>query len=188
MLFLLKRTVAGGFAGLFVLSALGFGLRFFLGDRVPPLTPSMSGALTGCIVVSVVLLSDGVLHGTLLLTWGEPYRRGYRELASVFRQQSFAAMVIGSLMAATGEELVFRGLSSSPFVLFPAALLFGLLHHIRRSLWGFTLWSIWEGTLFAVAMVWTGDLFVTMVAHFLHDLLGFLAFRWENRRSSLVAY
>ncbi len=89
-------------------------------------------------------------------------------------------------MAGIGEELVFRGLSASPFVLFPLALLFGLLHHIRRSLWGFTVWSIWEGVLFAGTMISTGELVVTMVAHFLHDFLGFFAFRWENRRRTVV--
>ena len=187
MFFLLKRTVAGGLAGLMVLSALALALRYLLGDRVPPLSLTTNNVLTGCAVCAVVLASDGLIHGSLWLTWGEPYRRGYRELAGVFRGQSFAAVVTGALLAGVGEELIFRGLSTSPFVLFPAALVFGLLHHVRRSLWGFTLWSVWEGTLLAAAMVWSGELVVTMVAHFLHDFLGFFAFRWENRRPPLAA-
>ncbi len=186
MFFLLKRTVVGGLAGLLVLSGLGLGLRWLLGGRVPSCSLTMNAVLTGCAVCGAIVVSDGLLHGTLSLVWGAPYRRGFHELASVFREQSLAAIVAGSLMAGIGEELVFRGLSASPFVLFPLALLFGLLHHIRRSLWGFTVWSIWEGVLFAGTMISTGELVVTMVAHFLHDFLGFFAFRWENRRRTVV--
>ena len=92
-------------------------------------------------------------------------------------------MVAGAAMAGVGEELVFRGLSRAPAVLLLSAVAFGLLHHIRRRLWPFTLWSIWEGMIFAAALWWTGELAVTMTAHFLHDLLGFLIFRVENRRN-----
>jgi hypothetical protein len=186
MFFLLKRTVAGGLAGLLVLGVLGVGLRRLLGDSVPPLSLTWSAVWTGCAVCGVVLVSDGLIHGTLWLAWGEGYRRRYRELAGLFRGQSLAAALTGALMAGVGEELVFRGMSASPGVLFPAAVVFGLAHHVRRSLWGFTVWSVWEGTLLAAAMAWTGELAAVMVAHFLHDFLGFLAFRWENRRAPVV--
>jgi membrane protease YdiL (CAAX protease family) len=186
MFFLLKRNVRIGFAALLVLSVIGIGLRHFLGDRVPPLSLTTTAVMTGGAVCGIILLSDGLIHGSLSILWGDPYRRRYRDLAAIFREQTFAAIVTGSLMAGIGEELVFRGLSTSPYVLFPAALVFGLAHHIRRSLWGFTVWSTWEGMLLAAALVWSGNLAVTMVAHFLHDFMGFLAFRWENHRSPEV--
>ena len=84
-------------------------------------------------------------------------------------------------MAGLGEEMVFRGLSRSAAVLLALAVAFGLLHHVRRRLWPFTLWSIWEGIVFAAALWGTGELAVTMIAHFLHDVLGFVIFRVENR-------
>jgi len=60
---------------------------------------------------------------------------------------------------------------------------FGLLHHIRRELWPFTLWAMWEGALFGVVLGWTGVLGVAILAHFLHDLIGFLIFRYVRGRT-----
>ncbi|MCI0465232.1 MAG: CPBP family intramembrane metalloprotease [Gemmataceae bacterium] len=180
MLFLLKRTWVTGLIALAVLSAFGISLRSLRGDA-PPLAISPRTALLGVAVWIGVLGSDLLLHSFFRVTFGEPYRRRYRELAAVFRGQSTAAIVVGSAMAGIGEELLFRGLSTQPFYLATAAVVFGLLHHIRRSLWPFSLWAVWQGVLFAAAVYLTEALFVTMVAHFLHDLAGFAVFRYHNR-------
>jgi membrane protease YdiL (CAAX protease family) len=179
MLFLLKRTWLGGLAGLAILAALGLGLRHLLPD-VPSINPSFHNILLGVAVVSAVLLCDVSLHGLFCLVFAEPYRRRHRELAEVFRGQSFAAILAGAAMAGLGEELVFRGLSTDGRVLMVSAVVFGLLHHIRRSLWPFTLWAVWQGLLFAAALWYFRELSVTMTAHFLHDFSGFLIFRWLN--------
>jgi membrane protease YdiL (CAAX protease family) len=128
-----------------------------------------------------VLVSDVVIHGLLCVLWGAGYRQRHRQLARIFRSQNRFAIVFGALMAGVGEELVFRGGSLSPVYLFGGAVVFGLLHHIRRELWPFTVWAIWQGVLFAAAVYVTEMLTVTMVAHFLHDLIGFLIFRHLNR-------
>src|SRR5262249_32791162 len=134
-----------------------------------------------------VLCSDALLHGLFLLLFGEVYRRRHRELVGVFRGQSVAALLSGSLLAGVGGELVFRGLSTNPAYLAGAAGPLGLLHHIRRSLWPFTLWAMWQGALFAVALSWTHNLSVTMAAHFLHDVTGFLVFRYLNAHNDKAA-
>jgi membrane protease YdiL (CAAX protease family) len=180
MLFLLKRSVSRALAGLLALLALGLALR--QGDwPVPPLRASWTGLVQGLAVFAVVVVSDGVIHGTLCLTFGERYRARYRELERVFRNQNLAAVGMGALMAGVGEEMVFRGGCLEPGYLLPMALVFGLLHHIRASLWPITLWSIWEGLLFVIALLFTGELLAVMVAHTLHDGFGFLVFRWDNR-------
>ena len=181
MLFLLKRTALTALLALAVLTALGLGLRRLIGDGVPPLRFTPYLILVGVGVCGAALVSDGLIHGGLRLAFGRPYLERYRELAATFRGQTVAAMLAGAAMAGLGEELVFRGLSRSPEVLLPLAVAFGLLHHVRRRLWPFTLWSIWEGVVFAAALWWTGELAVTMTAHFLHDVIGFVIFRVENR-------
>jgi membrane protease YdiL (CAAX protease family) len=176
MLFLLKRTVPSSLLALGFLLLLGLALR----QIVPAPTPlefSPGLVLSGVIVCGVVLCSDGLLHGVLGLLLGDWYRQRYAQLAGTFREQSPAAMLTGALMAGFGEEPVFRGLTMAPGPLLALAVLFGVLHHIRRDLWLFTLWSIWEGLLFAFALLWLGKLLPTMIAHFLHDLIGFLIFR-----------
>ena len=183
MLFLLKRTWTGGLAGLVVLAAIGLGVRWLLGDG-PRIDPSPPAALWGLALFAAILTSDVTLHGLFLLVFGASYRRRHRELAEVFRGQSTAAILAGALMAGAGEELVFRGLSLNPLYLAGAVAAFGMLHHVRRSLWPFTPWAAWQGLLLALGVWHWGNLFVTMEAHLLHDLTGFLIFRQLNRRGS----
>src|SRR5262249_46900125 len=161
--------------GLLVCALLGLGLRALVPEP-PPIEPSFESVRLGVLVVGLVLCSDALIHGVLLLLFGEKYLRLHRELTNVFSEQTYAAMFAGALMAGAGEELIFRGLSVYPVYLGSSAVVFGLLHHIRRNLWPFTLWAVWQGVLFSVALRLTGALGVTMVAHFLHDLLGFLLF------------
>jgi membrane protease YdiL (CAAX protease family) len=180
MLFLLKRTWPPSLAALAVLTLLGLALRTLLSDPTPS-GFSFQSALLGIAVVAIVLASDATLHGMLIVCFGESYRRRHRELAAVFREQTLTAIFAGALMAGIGEELVFRGLGTNLVYLIGSAIAFGLLHHIRRDLWPFTLWAIWQGFLFAAAISVTEALCVTMVAHFLHDFAGFLIFRYLNR-------
>jgi membrane protease YdiL (CAAX protease family) len=180
MLFLLKRTVPGSLLGLLVLATLGLLARLYAPAPVA-FCFSVPMALIGFAVCAIVLCSDGLIHAGLWLLFGERYLHRYEQLAGTFRGQSLAAMLCGALMAGVGEELVFRGLSANPAVLLGSAVVFGLLHHIRRDLWPFTIWSIWEGALFAFAVFVTGALLPTMIAHFLHDLIGFVIFRRLNR-------
>ncbi len=181
MLFLLKRTGAGSLAGLAVLAALGLVLRPVV-PAPAPFNLSLHTVGLGVLAFAVVLTSDAVIHGLLWVAFGERYLRRQRELADVFEGQTFVAILAGALMAGAGEELVFRGLGTGTAYLGASAVVFGLLHHIRASLWPFTAWAIWQGVLFAVALRATESLAVTMVAHFLHDLTGFLVFRYLRRR------
>jgi membrane protease YdiL (CAAX protease family) len=176
MLFLLKRTCPAALAGLAVLAVLGLALR----PLVPsPVLVDFSGValLQGLSVFWLVLVSDGLIHGALLLFWGAGYRARHRELVDLYEGQTFAAVMAGALMAGVGEELFFRGLSAGPVLLGVSAVAFGLLHHVRRRLTVFTVWAAWQGVLLGAALVWSGNLAVTMVAHFLHDATGFVIFR-----------
>jgi membrane protease YdiL (CAAX protease family) len=190
MLFLLKRTAVGGLAALVVLAAAGVGLRWFIeraGGGVPELKFRWDLLGMGVVACGVVLCGDALIHTFLRWSFGDAYLRRYAELAGVFRGQTVGAMVAGAAMAGVGEELVFRGLSAAPWALAASAVAFGLLHHVRQRLWPFTLWSVWEGALFGVVLYLTGQLAVTMTAHFLHDLLGFLIFRRFNRDADASA-
>jgi membrane protease YdiL (CAAX protease family) len=180
MLFLLKRTWAGAVAGWLVLALLGVSLRTLFASA-PALGISWWSAALGLGVVAAVLVSDLLLHGLFLLTLRDWYRQRHRQLVEVFKGQSLLAALAGAGMAGGGEEWLFRGLSTEPVYLMSAAVVFGLLHHIRGPLWPFTVWAVYQGLLFALALFLTQCLFVTMLAHFLHDLAGFLIFRYLNR-------
>ena len=183
MLFLLKRTWQGGLLGLALLVPLGLAGRHFLGD-VPPLNVSLETLGQGVAVFALVLLSDGILHQLITKLAGERYHRRFQEWAGLFQQQSRLAIVAGALLAGLGEELVFRGLTSRFDLLLLTTVLFGLLHHVRRDLWPFTLWAAYQGLLFALVLHLCGSLFVTMTAHFLHDGVGFVFLRAQRREET----
>ncbi len=181
MLFLLKRTVQGALAGLAALAALGWTLRAITG-RGALFQASPAAAVLGAAACAIILASDALIHVLLGRAWGAPYRRRYRELAGLFRGQSPAAVLAGALMAGAGEEVLFRGITTRPASLAALAVAFGLLHHVRNDLWPFTLWAVYEGLLFGLLLVATGNLAVPVAAHFLHDLAGFIIFRRTNDR------
>jgi len=176
MLFLLKRRWQSSLAALFILATVGLSIRHGLGQG-PPFDITLANTVWGLAALGVILTSDGLIYAVLRLTFGDSFQRRYLELANEYRGQTWSAIFAGALLAGVGEEMIFRGVSLQPWFLASAAILFGLLHHIRRSLWPFTLWSIWQGLLLAAAIYFTGALWVTMVAHFLHDFIGFLVFR-----------
>ena len=180
MLFLLKRRLPSACLGLVALALLGLAVRSFLHD-VPALSFSAATIGLGIVVFLGLIVSDGTVHAVLGLIFRRAYRDEQLALAAVFQGQRMSAILAGSLMAGLGEELVFRGISTSLPVLAGLAVLFGLLHHIRLSLWPFTVWAIWQGWLLALAVHLTGLLVVTMTAHFLHDFAGLMIFRWQNR-------
>jgi membrane protease YdiL (CAAX protease family) len=183
MLFLLKRKWITALLGLAALVLLGDSLHLLsLRIPAPGFGLSAGNALLGLGLFVLIVASDGVVHGFLSLTFGDRYRDRYRDLAGIFRCQTLAAMLAGAAMAGIGEEYLFRGFSTQPVILAVSAIIFGLLHHIGRRFWPFTIWSGYQGLLLAGGVYFTDALFVTMVAHFLHDLCGFLIFRWFNRQ------
>jgi membrane protease YdiL (CAAX protease family) len=184
MLFLLKRTWYCALGGLVALTLLGLLLRLAAPNPLP-LEMTLDDCAWGVVAVGYVLVSDVAIHGLLILWRRDEYRRLHRELAGLFRGQTFLAIVLGSLMAGAGEELVFRSLDPGPAYLFGSAVVFGLLHHVGRRLRLFTLWAVWQGVLFAVVMLIAQRIGVTMAAHFLHDLVGFCAFRFVYNRGEV---
>jgi membrane protease YdiL (CAAX protease family) len=183
MLFLLKRQWRTAAIGLVVLGSLGIGLRALFAAG-PDFGFSPRNLLLGLCLFVFIAASDGILHVLLLVLWGPSYRIRYHGLAGVFAGQTVAAMLVGAGMAGIGEELLFRGVSVQPFGLGIAAIIFGMLHHVGPRLWLFTIWSAYQGLLLAVAVYATDALFITMVAHFLHDFCGFLVFRLVNQRAA----
>jgi membrane protease YdiL (CAAX protease family) len=176
VLFLAKREWPTAFACLFALAGAGLGLRQVMPDP-PALGFSAGTFLLGAAVFAGVLASDVLLHGVFVRAFGERYRRRHHELMVLFRGQSPKAIVAGAAMAGIGEELLFRGVSCQPLYLLGAVIVFGALHHVRRSLWPFTLWAGYQGAIFALVVHVTGAVGVTMIAHFLHDLAGFWIFK-----------
>lgn len=97
-----------------------------------------------------------------------------RFLGVLFEHARPGAVVLVSLLAGVGEELLFRGVVQaglvSPLTPFGAILiasvLFGAAHAVSLSYWVLaTLMGIYLGLLYH----WTGNLLVPIVVHALYD-------------------
>lgn len=185
MFFALKRTMAGGVAGCIILAALGIALRHVVND-VPPFAASWLAAALGLAALGAILCSDLLLSALLFLFFRKRFLALMSAFAAEFRGQRTAAMLTGGLMASC-EELVFRGLSSDPAWLAVLAVLFGGCHYLRRSLFAIALWAVYEGALLAAALLITHSLLAAMIAHGLHDVVGF-ALLTKYRRMNESAF
>ena len=136
--------------------------------------------VNGVMAAGVMLCIDGAIHGVAVLAAGRAYLDRFQQLHATFAAQSWDAIACGSLLAGLGEEIVFRGLDARPAWLFVSAVAFGVCHRCREHAWYFTLWAVWEGIALGALVVATGVLIPAMVAHTVHDLLGFAYFRRLN--------
>lgn len=143
--------------------------------------------LWGGVAGGAAVALDGAIHGLALLFGGTWYRDAFRRFAArVQGPMKPPEFVAGSLMAAVGEEPFFRGLLLQTVLLpaglpaVPAVLLVGLVFATAHAFRGMPLlfwaWACWEGVYFGGLLVASGSLVVPMIAHGVHDLVGYLAF------------
>jgi membrane protease YdiL (CAAX protease family) len=124
---------------------------------------SWQTALSGLLGLSI-----GAVVGLLITRW-RPLQVIANHIARLVAWETFRTwdFVIIALMAAWGEELLFRGALQPLIGLVPMALMFGLLHatsvaHIVLA--GFL--GLWLGLLFE----WSGNLWPPIVAHLTLDM------------------
>lgn len=142
-----------------------------LGDRVDW---SLEAATLGALAVLPML---GLL-GMLAISGWEPYRAladQVREFVQqLFRHAAPGAVLLISILAGVGEELLVRGVLqgwlterwSAEWAIVVAAVVFGLAHSISRLYFVFaTVIGLYLGILYHL----TGNLLVVIVTHALYD-------------------
>jgi len=106
-----------------------------------------------------------------------PVRRFTEEvLVPILRRCSVFELFALALLAGVGEELLFRGVVQAALTrevglawgVALASILFGLMHPFTL---GYVLLTTLFGAYLGLAWVWTGNLLVPVVAHFLYDLV-----------------
>jgi len=179
------------FAGVLVpgaMLALGLALSYLATgasaglDRVPPWRSVLLGLVTGGLSMGAI-----ALLGKLSPRIEEALQRtGIRVAEEALEVAGYPVMLLVVTMAALGEEALFRG-GLQPLVgLVPTALLFGFSHGgWRRENWAYALAASLSGLLFGLVYSLTGDLWVTVIAHALHNVLSTLLVKkrvvWERR-------
>jgi len=104
-------------------------------------------------------------------------QRLHLELSPIARRFDSNQIWLLAAMSSLGEELLFRSFLTPLVGLWPAALLFGLLHQVRGpSRWVWALWAFVVGLSFGALFAATGSIVGPILAHALVNgtNLGFL--------------
>jgi hypothetical protein len=87
-------------------------------------------------------------------------------------------IIVISVLAGVGEELLFRGVLQALVGLPLASAVFGAVHVGGRGFVGYGIWAACIGALFGWLMVETGGLLAPIVAHALYDALALAYVRY----------
>ena len=137
----------------------------------------------GVVAGILSLACDGVLHEIFKRTLGQTYLEVFhRHGRVVLGRMRWPEYITGGLMAALAEEPLFRGtllvaIDRGILGIMITALLFAACHWLRREFLLFWFWAMLEGMWFGLLMVATGSLLIPMIAHGLHDVVGYRVFQ-----------
>jgi len=105
----------------------------------------------------------------------------YREVFTpLFARVRLVHVVLISLLAAIGEELLFRGAVQAEAGLVAASLLFGVLHLGGSGTWAFGCWVAAMGFVLGGLAIWSHSLIAPIVAHALYDAAAIAYIRWAR--------
>ena len=129
------------------------------------------------------LVFDGVLHEIFKRTLGRAYLEAFNHHGRVVLDgMRWPEYITGGLMAALAEEPLFRGtllvaIDYGVVGIMITSLLFAACHWLQPKFLVFWFWAMLEGIWFGLLMVATGSLLVPMIAHGLHDIVGYRIFQ-----------
>lgn len=172
----LVRLALLGEGFLVVVALVWQGLReipMTMGDR-------LTGILIGLVVAGIMAgVNAWVLCSAPDLSMVRSIRRLYlTTLKPMFGQVRGTEIVVVSLAAGWGEELLFRGVLLPEVGLVGSSLIFGLLHTGGRGTLAFGAWAAVMGGALGQLAVWTGGLMAPVVAHAVYDAAAMSYIRW----------
>jgi membrane protease YdiL (CAAX protease family) len=130
------------------------------------------GILTGCVIVALDLL--------LMFIFPKKYYDDGGINARIFKNKPVVYIFVIALVVAICEELLFRGVMQSVFGYIFASVIFALVHvrYLKKPVLFISVLfvSFYIGYMFKI----TGNLFVTIAAHFTVDFILGLVIRFQR--------
>jgi membrane protease YdiL (CAAX protease family) len=160
---------------------LGTALAVAWGARMPlPLGHPVAGVVWG----TVTAFALGAANLAFLRATGNAWPGGALRhvcrmiVRPLFEHVRVWHIIVISILAGLGEELLFRGILQ-PLVGLPlASLIFGAVHVGGRGFVGYGVWAACIGGLFGWLMVETEGLLAPIVAHAVYDALALAYVRY----------
>jgi uncharacterized protein len=118
--------------------------------------------------------------------WGEYRTSADQYLTMVLKPLLVPDLLWLGLLPGLSEELLFRGVMLPEFGLdflgvLLSSLCFGVLHMSSFKQWSYVVWASLVGIALGMSAVWTGNLFVPIVAHILTNLVSGTTWKLSNR-------
>ncbi|GAE25683.1 CAAX amino terminal protease family protein [Halalkalibacter wakoensis JCM 9140] len=131
----------------------------------------------GGVAIAIVVV-DLILDRMLPKSWLDD--GGINE--RVFKNLSLVELTLLCFVIAVAEELLFRAVLQTAFGLIIASTIFALIHfrYLKKPVLFINVWIV--SFLLGVLFHWTGNIGVTIVAHFLIDFLLGLTIRQRYKR------
>jgi membrane protease YdiL (CAAX protease family) len=175
-------VLEAGLGVLAVLLALMLGLAPWLEFEWTLVAWLMALAATVPMVLSLLLLR---FTGWQWLSELEGFVR--RVLVPWFGGAPWWGLALVALAAGIGEELLFRGVIQGGLAgligpwgaLVVASLLFGLVHAMTRA---YFIIATLAGFYLGLLYLWTGNLLIPVVVHFLYDWVALQYYMWRYAR------
>jgi membrane protease YdiL (CAAX protease family) len=151
----------------------------FAWSAAPRVTLSTAGAIglltaAGLAAIQFILLRVVPERGPV-----RALRRLYRELLfPLFRASTPLEIVVISMLAGIGEEVLFRGAMQPEWGLIVTSLVFGVFHVGGRLTVALGIWAACTGALLGWLAIATGGLLAPIVAHIAYDALALSYLRW----------
>ncbi len=165
----------------FIILGLGIMLSVFFGDWLGDWTPA--GKLGALVWPAGVALGAAIYALSYLLSTSPrlltaSMKELLQTLHNLFQNLTWPQIVILSLLAGIGEELLIRGVLQSWLTgvttpaagIIAASLIFGLLHYMTKT---YVLLTFVLGLMFGVAFHLSDSILLVMVAHTVYDIFAF---------------
>jgi membrane protease YdiL (CAAX protease family) len=145
----------------------------------------VSGTVFGSsAAAALALLNCWLLRGAPDVGPVRRIRVLYREVFTpLFARVRPVHIVLISLLAAIGEELLFRGAMQAEVGLVGASLMFGILHLGGGGTLAFGCWAAVMGFVLGGLANWSHGLLAPIIAHALYDVAAIAYIRWGNESS-----
>lgn len=169
----LRLLLIAGLVAPVLMAAAGWLLPFLVGHRPPNLlAPISSLALAVGLGAGFASMSSVWLLSRIHPGLERALRRsGVKVGLDAIELAGYPIMLLVVTASAFGEEMLFRGGVQSVIGLLPGAFLFGFSHGgWRREMWAYVLAASVSGLIFGVALWLTGNMWVPILAHVVHNI------------------